>query len=143
MPSTLPSPGPQVAGARMTPGPSWINPRLGMGILRISQLAVGRVEFRIEGAMCKQRRATKETGGETRNQTSTNLGGCLTRFWFLSDLAVCTLCKEQWETLLEQWFLKMDVHQNHPGSLFMCQFLRLPFEQVCTGCRGVCLEPAP
>lgn len=75
---------------------SWMNPGLGMGTLRLSQLAVRTIEFRAEGTMCKQRRASKETSGEIRNQTSTDLR-CLTKFWFLSGLVISTpLCKEHW-----------------------------------------------
>lgn len=114
-----------------------------MGTLRLSQLAVRTIEFRTEGTKCKQRKASKETSGETRNQTSTDLR-CLTKFWFLSGPVISTaLCKEHWENLLEQWLLKMDMQKKHPGSLLMCQFLRFGVEQVWAGCRDGYLESAP
>lgn len=69
--------------SKVTPDPSWINPGVCDGILQLSQVAVGAIEMRTEGAVCKQRRVTKKTSGETRDQAPADLGRCLTRFWFL------------------------------------------------------------
>ena len=136
LPSTHSSPGPQLAGARVTPDPNWVNPGIQEGDSEAEPVSCGSY---IWGIGLRGLRLTTDPSRETTDQSPTDLGRCLTRVCCLGSLAVGIL----WENLLDPWLSNNIVQNSNLGSLFVCPFLTLLVEQVWAPCRNGCLSQAP